>query len=177
MSENLSLEGRLKKIKLMVFDVDGVLTDGRLYLNDRGEEMKAFNTLDGHGLKMLQSSGVEVAIITGRRSETVALRAKNLGVNHLYQGVENKKEAFLDLIQTLNLSTDVVGFMGDDWIDLPAMKLSGLAVTVPAATEEVQQRAHLVTLRAGGEGAVRELCERIMKAQGTFDRHLAQYLD
>ncbi|WP_018152138.1 KdsC family phosphatase [Leeia oryzae] len=172
-----SFEARAKKIRLMAFDVDGVLTDGRLYLNDRGEEMKAFNTLDGHGLKMLQASGVELAIITGRKSETVALRSKNLGIKHVFQGVEHKKAAFAELLATLGVAPEEAGFMGDDVVDLPPMRMSGLAVSVPAAPEVVRQYAHYVTQKQGGEGAVRELCEAIMAAQGTLVAQLAPYLD
>lgn len=171
------LRSRAQAIRLMAFDVDGVLTDGKLYLNDAGEEMKAFNTLDGHGLKMLQASGVAVAIITGRRSRTVELRATNLGIPHVFQGVEDKRSCFLALLAELQLSPAQAGFMGDDVVDLPPMRSSGLAVSVPAAPAVVQQHAHWVTRRAGGEGAARELCELIMAAQGTLDAQLARYLD
>lgn len=168
---------RAKVLKLLVLDVDGVLTDGKLYLSDSGEEIKAFNTLDGHGLKMLKASGVDVAIITGRKSRLVEVRAKNLGIAHLYQGIEDKLSAFRELIGTLGLQPQQTAFMGDDLVDLPAMRRSGLALTVPAAPALVKQNAHYVCQRSGGDGAVREVCELIMQAQGTFDAQVAPYLE
>ncbi|MEN9456937.1 MAG: 3-deoxy-manno-octulosonate-8-phosphatase KdsC [Neisseriaceae bacterium] len=168
---------RAKVLKLLVLDVDGVLTDGKLYLSDSGEEIKAFNTLDGHGLKMLKASGVDVAIITGRKSRLVEMRAGNLGIAHLYQGVEDKLSAFRELIGKLGLQPQQVAFMGDDLVDLPAMRRAGLALTVPAAPALVKQHAHYVSERSGGDGAVREVCELIMQAHGTFDAQVAPYLE
>ncbi|MFO1386640.1 MAG: 3-deoxy-manno-octulosonate-8-phosphatase KdsC [Chitinivorax sp.] len=168
---------RAKVLKLLVLDVDGVLTDGKLYLSDSGEEIKAFNTLDGHGLKMLKASGVDVAIITGRKSRLVEIRAGNLGIAHLYQGVEDKLSAFRELIGKLGLQPQQVAFMGDDLVDLPAMRRAGLALTVPAAPALVKQNAHYVSERSGGDGAVREVCELIMQAHGTFDAQVAPYLE
>ena len=167
---------RAKRIKLIVFDVDGVMTDGSLYLGDDGQEYKAFNSLDGHGMKMLKRSGVELAIITGRTSMVVSKRAANLGVAHLYQGVEDKLEAWLKLRAELGLTAEECAFMGDDVVDLPAMRRSGLAISVPAAPAAVRQYAHYVTTLGGGRGAVREACEAIMLAQGTLDAQLAPYL-
>ncbi|MBB5019467.1 3-deoxy-D-manno-octulosonate 8-phosphate phosphatase (KDO 8-P phosphatase) [Chitinivorax tropicus] len=167
---------RASAVRLMIFDVDGVLTDGKLYLSDSGEEIKAFNTLDGHGMKMLRQSGVELAIITGRTSKLVALRARNLGITHLYQGVENKLDAFQDLLAQLNLRAEQAAYMGDDVIDLPVMRRCGLAFTVPAAPAVVKRHAHYVSELAGGSGAVREVCELLMQAQGTLDTQLAPYL-
>ncbi len=168
---------RAKVLKLLVLDVDGVLTDGKLYLSDSGEEIKAFNTLAGHGLKMLKASGVDVAIITGRKSRLVEIRAGNLGIAHLYQGVEDKLSAFRELIGKLGLQPQQVAFMGDDLVDLPAMRRAGLALTVPAAPALVKQNAHYVSERSGGDGAVREVCELIMQAHGTFDAQVAPYLE
>lgn len=167
---------RAKKIKLAIFDVDGVMTDGSLYLADDGQEFKAFSSLDGHGMKMLNRSGVELAIITGRTSQLVALRAINLGVNHLYQGVEDKLTAFLELLEKSGLDPDACAYMGDDVVDLPVMRRCGLAVCVPAAPALVKQHSHYITQLPGGGGAVRELCELIMQAQGTFETQLAPYL-
>ena len=167
---------RAKHIKLAIFDVDGVLTDGSLYLTDDGEELKAFNSLDGHGLKMLKQTGVELAIITGRTSKLVQQRAKNLGITHLYQGVENKVEAFLHLTQTLQLTPDTAAYMGDDVVDLPVMRRCGLAISVPDAPEMVKAHSHYVTKKGGGRGAVREICEMIMHAHGTYNAHMAKYL-
>ncbi len=165
-----------KKIKLAIFDVDGVMTDGSLYLADDGQEFKAFNSLDGHGMKMLNRSGVELAIITGRNSQLVALRAINLGVTHLYQGSEDKLTAFLDVLEKSGLDPAECAYMGDDVVDLPVMRRCGLAVCVPAAPALVKQHSHYITQLPGGGGAVRELCELIMQAQGTFETQMAPYL-
>jgi len=165
-----------RSIRLAAFDIDGIMTDGGLYLADSGEEFKRFNSLDGHGLKMLKASGVELAIITGRTSRCVELRAKNLGITHLFQGVENKLEAMQSLLRKLDISADVAAYMGDDVVDLPVMRRMALALTVPEAPQLVRDHAHYVTRRNGGNGAVREVCELIMSAQGTLEAQLAQYL-
>lgn len=167
---------RAKKIKLAIFDVDGVMTDGSLYLTDDGQEYKAFNSLDGHGMKMLNRSGVELAIITGRASQVVALRAINLGVTHLYQGSEDKLTAFLEVLEKTGIDPAECAYMGDDVVDLPVMRRCGLGVCVPAAPALVKQHAHYVTELEGGRGAVREVCELIMQAQGTFEAQMAPYL-
>jgi len=170
------LASRAKLIRLVAFDVDGVMTDGGLYYSDSGEEFKRFNSLDGHGLKMLRASGVEIALITGRTSRCVAARAQNLGIVHVYQGVENKLEAMVDLLNKLKLSRDAAAYMGDDVVDLTVMRHVGMAVTVPDAPLLVREHSHYITQRNGGHGAVRETCEMIMSAQGTLDKQLAPYL-
>jgi len=170
------LAQRLKNIRLIAFDVDGILTDGGLYITDSGEEFKRFNSLDGHGLKMLKASGVELAIITGRTSRCVELRAKNLGITRLYQGVEHKWGAMQSLLAELKLAPDAAGFMGDDVVDLPVMRRVGLSITVPNSPQLVRDHAHYLTQREGGHGAVRETCELIMSAQGTLENQLAVYL-
>lgn len=167
---------RARHIRLIAFDVDGIMTDGGLYLSDSGEEFKRFNSLDGHGLKMLRASGVETAIITGRTSRCVELRAQNLGIAHLYQGVENKLEAMHDLLGKLKLELEDSAYMGDDVVDLPVMRRTALAITVPEAPELVRSHAHYVTRRPGGHGAVREVCELLMSSQNTLDTQLAPYL-
>lgn len=167
---------RAKLIRLMAFDVDGVMTDGGLYLSDSGEEFKRFNTLDGHGLKMLRASGVDVAIITGRTSLCVAARAHNLGIEHVFQGVENKLDAMVGLLNRLKLSRDTAAYMGDDVVDLTVMRHVGLSISVPEAPQLVRDHSDYVTQCRGGHGAVREACELIMSAQGTLDAQLAQYL-
>ena len=167
---------RAKSIRLIAFDVDGVMTDGGLYLSDSGEEFKRFNSLDGHGLKMLKASGVELAFISGRTSRCVELRAKNLGVAHLYQGVNDKLDAMQGLLARLHLPSAAAAFMGDDVVDLPAMRHVGLSISVPDAPQVVRDRAHYVTLRGGGFGAVREACELLMSAQGTLEAQLEPYL-
>ncbi len=170
------LLSRAKLIKLVTFDVDGVMTDGGLYLSDSGNEFKRFNTLDGLGIKLLKASGVQVAIITGRTSNCVTLRAKNLGIEHVYQGVEHKLNAMNDLLNKLKLTRDAAAYMGDDVVDLPVMRNVGLAISVPDAPQLVREHANYITQRRGGQGAVREACELIMHAQGTLDEQLAQYL-
>lgn len=170
------LSSRAKLIRLMAFDVDGVMTDGGLYLSDSGEEFKRFNTLDGHGLKMLRASGVEVAIITGRTSRCVAARAQNLGIVHVFQGVENKLETMVELLDRLRLSRDAAAYMGDDVVDLTVMRHVGLSISVPESPQLVREHSDYVTQSRGGHGAVREACELIMSAQGTLDAQLAQYL-
>ena len=170
------LSSRAKLIRLMAFDVDGVMTDGGLYLSDSGEEFKRFNSLDGHGLKMLRASGVEVAIITGRVSRCVAARAENLGIAHVFQGVENKLETMIGLLNKLKLPRDAAAYMGDDVVDLSVMRHVGLAVSVPESPQLVREHSDYVTQRGGGYGAVREACELIMSAQGTLDAQLALYL-
>ncbi len=167
---------RAKQVRLAAFDVDGVLTDGALYYTDAGEEFKAFNVQDGQGLKMLQESGVTIAIITSRSSKLVANRARNLGIEHLYQGVEDKLDAMNALLQRLGLSLDEAGYMGDDVIDLPLLRRCGFAASVPEAPALVRQHAHYVTRAGGGHGAVREFCEYVLHAQGTLDAALARYL-
>lgn len=170
------LTSRAKLVRLMAFDVDGVMTDGGLYLSDSGEEFKRFNSLDGHGIKMLRASGVEVAIITGRTSRCVELRAQNLGIQHVYQGVERKLDAMVDLLNKLKLSRDAAAYMGDDVVDLCVMRHVGFSITVPESPQLVREHSDYVTQRAGGHGAVREACELIMSAQGTLDAQLAPYL-
>ena len=167
---------RAKRIKLVGFDVDGVMTDGTLYLADDGQEYKGFSSLDGHGLKMLRDSGVIPAIVTGRTSRVVEHRAKNLGIIHLHQGAHDKLAVFLKLLGELGLEAEEAAFMGDDLVDLPVMRRVGLALTVPAAPELVKSHAHYATLREGGRGAVREVCEWIMRAQGTWQAQMAPYL-
>ena len=169
------LKQRAQAIQLIIFDVDGVMTDGGLIIGDDGLEYKSFNTQDGLGMKLLKASGVQMAIITGRTSKVVTQRAESTGVAHFYQGVDDKLVAFNDLITKLNIAPQNCAFMGDDVVDLPPMLRCGLAVTVPAAPDCVKQRAHYTTSREGGRGAVREICEIIMQAQGTYDAQFAQF--
>ncbi len=167
---------RAQTVRLMIFDVDGVMTDGGLYYTDSGEELKAFNALDGHGLKMLKQSGVQLAIISGRKSKLVEHRARNLGIDHLVQGAHDKRASFEALITELGFTPEQCGFMGDDVIDLPVMRRVHFAIAVPDSPTLVRQHAHYVTGARGGHGAVREACEVIMQAQGTLDAQLAPYL-
>jgi 3-deoxy-D-manno-octulosonate 8-phosphate phosphatase (KDO 8-P phosphatase) len=167
---------KAKAVRLAIFDVDGVLTDGGLHYSDSGEETKVFDVRDGLGLKMLQSSGVELSIITSRRSKCVERRARELGIEHLYQGVENKVDVFQALARDLDLDPMACAYMGDDWIDLPVLIRCGLALSVPEAPSVVRERVHYVTRAGGGRGAVREACELIMQAQNTFESRLAAFL-
>lgn len=177
--EHAGLDGallRARPLKLMIFDVDGVLTDGTLYYSERGEELKAFNIQDGHGIKMLKQHGVEIALITARESRAVELRAANLGIAHLYQGVEDKREAYAALLAQLDLASGQSGYMGDDLLDLPLLTRCGFAATVAAAPQAVRSRAHYVARAPGGHGAVREVCEFILRAQGALERAIEAHL-
>jgi 3-deoxy-D-manno-octulosonate 8-phosphate phosphatase (KDO 8-P phosphatase) len=167
---------RAQKIRLVAFDVDGIMTDGTLFLADDGQEYKGFNSLDGHGLKMLKASGVELAIITGRNSRVVEHRARNLGIGIVYQGAHDKLAVYEALCRELNIGCEATAYMGDDVVDLPVMRRAGLAITVPAAPELVKAYSHYTTTREAGHGAVREACEFLMRAQGTLDAALAPYL-
>ena len=171
-----ALLARAQKIRLIAFDVDGVMTDGTLFFADDGQEFKGFNSLDGHGLKMLRGSGVQLAIITGRRSRVVEHRAKNLGIEIVHQGAHDKLVVYEALCRELKLDCDATSYMGDDVVDLPVMRRAGLAITVPAAPELVKAHSHYTTTREAGHGAVREACEFLMRAQGTLDAALAPYL-
>jgi 3-deoxy-D-manno-octulosonate 8-phosphate phosphatase (KDO 8-P phosphatase) len=173
---NADLVARAQKIKLVAFDVDGVMTDGTLFLADDGQEYKGFNSLDGHGLKMLRGSGVQLAIITGRSSRVVEHRAKNLGIEIIHQGAHDKLVVYEALCRELGLASEATAYMGDDVVDLPVMRRAGLAITVPAAPELVKAYSHYTTTREAGRGAVREACEFLMRAQGTLDAALAPYL-
>ena len=166
---------RAKKIKCVVFDVDGVMTDGGLGIGDDGQEYKNFHSLDGLGMKLLKATGVEMAIITGRTSKVVTKRAESTGIAHFYQGVENKLDAFNDLLHKMSLQADEMAFMGDDVVDAPAMLRCGLAITVPTGHWLLKPHAHYITTAPAGRGAVREVCELIMQAQGTFDAQMAQF--
>ena len=165
-----------QRIKLMIFDVDGVLTDGGLRYGAEGEAIKTFNVLDGLGIKLLQQSGVRVAIISARQSPILARRAADLGITLLMQGIHDKRIAFEQSIAELKLMPADCGFMGDDVIDLPVMTRTGFAVSVPNGHAEVRARAHYVTEARGGHGAVREICDFILRAQGNYEAALAPYL-
>lgn len=157
---------RATHIRLMVFDVDGILTDGSLWYGDQGEVLKRFHVLDGHGLKMLTTSGISVALMTARDGPILAWRAAELGIKHVLQGVRDKAQTLVELAQSLNVSNEEVGYMGDDIIDLSAMQRAGLAMTVPNAPPYIAQGAHWVSNLPGGQGAVRECCDMILASQG-----------
>lgn len=156
---------RLEKLKLMVFDVDGVLTDAGLWYTEQGETLKRFNALDGHGLKMLAVSGIQVALMTGRESPIIARRAAELGLGAVMQNVRDKGAALLELCTRYGVALEQTGFMGDDLIDLPAMQRAGFSASVPDAPIYITQAAHWVAERRGGHGAARECCDLILAAQ------------
>ena len=168
---------RASRIKLVIFDVDGVLTDGGLYFDHNGTEHKVFNSRDGHGMKMLRNSGVEIAIISGRVSEAVSHRMTGLGIEYVHQGYQEKLPAFEALIKELSLDADQVAYVGDDVVDLPVMHRVGLAIAVQDAHEWVKQHAHWQTPHGGGRGAARDVCELIMEAQDTLAEQMNRYLE
>jgi len=170
------LQARASRIKLLLLDVDGVLTDGRLYFSNQGDEFKTFSTLDGHGIKMLQKSGVKVGIITGRTSNLVAKRASDIGIQILIQGREDKWDALQEILLEHPVALDEIAFMGDDWPDLTVMCRVGLALTPANGHSSVVERSHWQSQARGGEGAVRDACDMLMKAQNTFDAILKPYL-
>jgi 3-deoxy-D-manno-octulosonate 8-phosphate phosphatase (KDO 8-P phosphatase) len=165
-----------RPIKVVIFDVDGVLTDGSLFLGDDGQEYKAFNSRDGHGMVMLRDSGVTIAIITGRRSEVVRIRMQSLGIEHLHQGCRDKLPAYEQLKAALAVDDSQVAYVGDDVVDLPVMRRVGFAIAVADAHPLVLEHAHWRTNHAGGRGAARDVCELILRAQGKLDAMLAAYL-
>jgi 3-deoxy-D-manno-octulosonate 8-phosphate phosphatase (KDO 8-P phosphatase) len=166
---------RAANVSLMIFDVDGVLTDGSLTYGADGETTKTFNVLDGLGIQLLQKSGVATAIISARQSPIVVRRAADLGIAHVYQGIHDKRIAFGRLLEATGMTAEQCGYIGDDVIDLPLLRQVGFAVTVPTGHPEVQHRAHYVTRAGGGRGAVREVCDLIMQAQGSYAAALAPY--
>ena len=164
------------QIKLVIFDVDGVLTDGSLFFGDDGQEYKAFYSRDGLGIKMLQKTGVEVGVITARESQLVIHRMNNLGIEHLYQGRLDKIRAYEDMTEKLGVTHAQTAYVGDDVVDLPVMQLAGLAVAVADAHPFVKQHAHWTTQHNGGRGAARDVCELVLQAQGNLDAQLNAFL-
>jgi 3-deoxy-D-manno-octulosonate 8-phosphate phosphatase (KDO 8-P phosphatase) len=159
-------EQRAARVRLMVLDVDGVLTDGRLYYGPQGEAMKVFNVRDGHGIKMLLAAGLRVAILSARRSEIVTARARELGVDQVLQGQSDKQAGFDRLLADTQLTAEQCGYMGDDLPDLPVLRAAGFAATVADACDEAKAAAHWVAMQPGGRGAVRALAEYVLRAQG-----------
>lgn len=167
---------QLRRVRLLALDVDGVLTDGRLYFQADGIEIKAFHTQDGHGLKLLKRAGLQVAIITGRDSPMVSQRAAALGISHVYQGCEDKLATLRSLCQRLNLDIEQAAYCGDDLPDLAAIKRAGIGITVPNAPSYMGAHADWVTERQGGHGAVREICDTLLDAQGHWGAVVDTYL-
>ena len=163
--------------KLLVLDVDGVMTDGSIYITDSGEEVKAFNSKDGHGIKLLMRAGLEVAIITGRVSKALEHRVNDLGIQHVVQNCKDKRAALNDLADELGLPTNQMVFIGDDVVDLPAMRLCGLSFAPADALPMVKREAGIVTECLGGRGCVREAIEEILRRVGKFDEVMARYVE
>jgi len=166
---------RAKDIRLLILDVDGVLTDGSIILDNNGNELKSFHVRDGHGIKMLQKVGIEIAIITGRRADVVERRASELGIQHVYQGALNKASAYADLQEKTGIPASAIACVGDDIVDIPLLRRAALSVAVADATEETRAAAAYVTKARGGRGAVREVCDLILKATGKWDQLLNAY--
>lgn len=171
-----TLEARLARVELLLLDVDGILTDGRVVLDDRGVETKFFDVTDGHGLKMLQRAGVAVGLVTGRRSRVVEHRARELGIREVHQGAKDKLRVVREILQRRDLAAERVAYAGDDVVDLPVLLQVGLAVTVPEAAAYVRERVHWVTTRPGGRGAVREICDAILWSRGLWEPAVRKYL-
>ena len=167
---------RAAQVKLVVFDVDGVLTDGGLFFGDDGLEYKMFYSRDGLGMKLLQRTGVEIGIITARSSEVVKHRMENLGIEHVYQGKLEKLPAFEELVSKLGINVEETAYVGDDIVDLPVMKRVGLAIAVADAHPFVVEHSHWQTHHAGGRGAARDVCELVMRAQGTLDEQFNHFI-
>ena len=173
---DLEVLERARGIRVAIFDVDGVLTDGSLFLGDNGEEYKAFHSRDGHGMKMLVRNGVDTAIITGRTSQVVEHRCRDIEIKHLYQGAVEKLPVFEALLEKLGVSVEESVFVGDDVVDLPIMRRVGLSVAVRDAHALVREYAHWITPSPGGRGAAREVCELLMYAQGRYAAEMKKYL-
>lgn len=166
----------LKRIRLLLLDVDGVLTDGTITYTDSGDQVKSFYSRDGFGLRLLMNEGIRVGIVTGRSSEALRHRCRNLKIDLIFDGVRDKEKALQEIMDQTGMKSDEIGFMGDDLIDLPAMTKAGAAITVSDAPAEVKARARIITKARGGRGAVREICEAILKAQGLWDKALKPFL-
>jgi 3-deoxy-D-manno-octulosonate 8-phosphate phosphatase (KDO 8-P phosphatase) len=171
----VEIENRLKAVKLVVLDVDGVLTDGRIPYGDYGDELKFYDVQDGMGIVLLKRAGIEAAVITSKNSKTNTRRAKELKITHLYQDAEDKLKVFSSLIRKLNLMPEETCCFGDDLVDIPLLRRAGFAVAVPNAVQEVKACSHYVTTRRGGRGAVREVVDKILKAQNKWTEVTQRY--
>ena len=167
---------KARSVKLLLLDVDGVLTEGGLLYSDQGEQIKTFNTLDGHGLKLLQAHGINVAIISGRDSQALRTRLSDLGINHVFAGVHDKKMAANELLASLGLQWSQVAAMGDDWPDLAMLMPAGFSAAPPDAHTEILSRVDWVSRRAAGHGAVRDLCDLLLRARGVYESALQKAL-
>lgn len=169
------MDAKLAKIKLLLLDVDGVLTDGRIIYDNQGNELKAFDVKDGHGLKLLQRAGIRTGIITGRTSKVVGRRAEELGFDILFQGALNKLEPYSQILAEQGLTDEQVAYVGDDVVDLPILRRVGFSATVADALDDVKPLVDYVTRKPGGRGAVREICDMLIRAQGQWSRLTDRY--
>ena len=167
----------LNRIKLLLLDVDGVMTDGRIINLNGGGEAKAFDVKDGHGLKLIQRAGIKVGIITGRQSDIVARRAAELGIELVYQGAKDKMRPFMEILEKLGLKASEVAYVGDDLVDLPVMRLVGFSATVADASDDIKPYVDLVTSRPGGRGAVREICDLLLKQSSLWTSVTSRYFE
>jgi 3-deoxy-D-manno-octulosonate 8-phosphate phosphatase (KDO 8-P phosphatase) len=174
--KQVDLQKKLTQVKLLLLDVDGVLTDGQITYTDSGEQIKSFNSRDGLGLRLLMDNHIKVGIVTGRTSKALTHRCQNLGLDLVFDGIRDKASALDEITQLTGIFPREMAFVGDDLIDLPAMIRTGISFSVPDAPEEVKSRATMVTAARGGHGAVREICETILKARGVWDKILNKYL-
>jgi 3-deoxy-D-manno-octulosonate 8-phosphate phosphatase (KDO 8-P phosphatase) len=170
-----ALQEKIKPVRVLILDVDGVLTDGNIIIDDAGRETKHFNVRDGHGLRMLMRYGVEVVFLTGRTSQVVSHRALDLGINEVYQGVFNKLAVFEEILRKKNIVSAATAFVGDDVVDVPVLRRVGFSATVADASADLKNAVDYVTEQKGGRGAVREICEIILKAQGKWPEVAARY--
>jgi 3-deoxy-D-manno-octulosonate 8-phosphate phosphatase (KDO 8-P phosphatase) len=169
------LAEKIKAVTILIMDVDGVLTDGRIIIDDLGNETKNFNVKDGHGLKMLMRSGIEVILMTGRTSKVVEHRARDLGIEEVHQGAKNKIEILEKILRSKKVSGETIAYMGDDLVDIPVFNRVGFSVAVADASEHAKRSADYVTDHKGGKGAVREVCEVILMIQGNWETAVARY--
>ncbi len=168
---------KLRGLKLLLLDVDGVMTDGRIVYNADGVEIKAFDVKDGHGLKLLQRAGLQIGIITGRQSEVTRVRAEELGIDLVIQGAKEKLPRYLEVVGRLGLRDEEVAYVGDDLIDLPVLRRVGFSATVADAVEEIKPHVDYVARRPGGRGAVREICDHILRTAGRWEEVTARYFE
>jgi len=168
-------KNKIRKIRLLMLDVDGVLTDGRIIMNDAGQESKNFDVKDGHGLKMIMRYGIDVILLTGRSSSVVTHRANDLGIREVFQGILNKKDFFRQFVQERGLNPEEIGYIGDDFVDIPLLKRIGFSVAVKDAVDEVKNIVDYVTDNPGGRGAVREVCDLILRVQGKWEEVARRY--
>jgi len=169
------LVSRIKNLRMIIFDVDGVMTDGTIYYSDAGIEIKGFDVKDGHGMKLLLRAGIELGIITGRYSKTVELRAQEIGIRYVYQNAKVKLDAYQKILEATGFSDEEMGYVGDDLIDIPVMKRVGWAVAVADASPHILPFAHYVTKRPGGRGACREVCEMVLQVKGLWEKVTNRY--